>query len=78
MFKVIKTDVIHSIKDFDPIQIDKKPKFSFSFFQFCVFAFCKVNVFIFRSLLNIILPLGRCVLGRWVGWSVVGGSVIGR
>ena len=43
-----------------------------------VFMFCKVNILLFSSLLNIITPSG----GRWVGgsvgkWSVVGWSVVG-
>ena len=48
-----------------------------------VFMFCKVNILLFSSLLNIITPSGgRCVVGRWVGgsvgkWSVVGWSVVG-
>ena len=50
MYKcLIKTNVIHSIKDFDPIQIDNNPKYnfdpiqtdnnpkySFPFFQLCL------------------------------------------
>ena len=50
--------------------------------------FCKVNIILFSSLLNMITEsLGRWVGGRWVGgsvskwsvvgWSVVGGSVVG-
>ena len=50
--------------------------------------FCKVNIMLFSSLLNMITEsLGRwvggsVVGGRWVGgsvskWSVVGGSVVG-
>ena len=36
-----------------------------------VFMFCKVNILLFSSLLNIIAPSGgRCVVGRWVGGSV--------
>ena len=45
--------------------------------------FCKVNIMLFSSLLNVITEsLGRWVGGsvdKWsvVGWSVVGGSVVG-
>ena len=45
--------------------------------------FCKVNVLLFSSLLNMIIAsVGWWVgglVGKWsvVGWSVVGGSVVG-
>ena len=53
-----------------------------------MFVFCKVNVLLSSSLLNMIIgSVGRWVCGRWVGgsvgkwsvvgWSVVGGSVVG-
>ena len=47
-----------------------------------MFVFCKVNVLLFSSLLNMIIgSVGRWVCGRWVGesagkWSVVGWSVV--
>ena len=59
---------------FDPIQIDNRPKYSFPFFQLCSHSESEC-LHIFFSLLNIILLVGRWSLGRWVGWSVVGGSV---
>ena len=54
-----------------------------------MFVFCKVNVLLFSSLLNMIIAsVGRWVCGRtisgsvgkWsvVGWSVVDESVVGR
>ena len=53
-----------------------------------MFVFCKVNVLLFSSLLNMIIAsVGRWFCGRLVGgsvgklsvvgWSVVGGSVVG-
>ena len=45
------------LSDFDPIQIDNRPKYGFPFPA--VFAFCKMNVFLFLSRLNIILSVGR-------------------
>ena len=45
--------------------------------------FCKVNIMLFSSLLNMITEsLGRRVGGRWVGgsvgkWPVVSGSMVG-
>ena len=48
-----------------------------------MFVFCKMNVLLFSSLLNMIIgSVGRWVYGRWVGesagkWSVVDGLVVG-
>ena len=40
--------------------------------------FCKVNIMLFSSLLNMITEsLGRWVGGRWVVWSVGKWSVVG-
>ena len=50
----------------------------FTFSQL-VFVFCKVNVLLFSSLLNMIIAsvglwsVGRWVSGRMADWSVVGG-----
>ena len=48
-----------------------------------MFMFCKVNIFLFSTRLNMITAsVGQWLVGRWVGgsvrkWSVVGWSVVG-
>ena len=43
-----------------------------------MFVFCKVNILLFSSLLNVIIAsVGRRVGGRWVGGSLGKGSVVG-
>ena len=43
-----------------------------------MFVFCKVNILLFSSLLNIVIAsVGRWVGGRWVGGRLVGGTVVG-
>ena len=58
MFKVIKTNVIHSIKDFNPIQIDNRPKYSFPY----------LNESFKRNLVGGLVR--QWVIGGSVGWWV--------
>ena len=58
------------IKDF----LDNKSEVKLYIFQ-AVFVFCKVNILLFSSLVNII----TASVDRWVGGQVVGGRwVVGR
>ena len=56
------------IKDF----LDNKSEVNFYIFQ-AVFVFCKVNILLFSSLVNII----TASVDRWVGGQVVGGRWVG-
>ena len=56
------------IKDF----LDHQSEVKFYIFQ-AVFVFCKVNILLFSSLVNII----TASVDRWVGEQVVGGRWVG-
>ena len=69
------TAVCHLWKQIDQRFLDKNFP--------AVFMFCKLNILLFSSLLNMITAsVGRWVSSRWVGgsvgkWSVVSWSVVG-
>ena len=72
MFKVI--NFMHSIKDFDPIQIDNRPKYSF-LFSSCVYILQNECVHIFESFKHKLIggSVGKWVGGQWVGGRWVSG-----
>ena len=66
--------VVRSVIHFKTLQFPKRWKDLLQDFSM----FCKVNIMLFLSLLNMMTELlGRWVGGRWVGGSVVGWSVVG-